>query len=54
MEKRLTSLVTNLTNDEADEAINLVPYYKGALMLDYLEELVGGPGMVKVFIIFNS
>ena len=39
-----TSLVTNLTGINPDEAYNLVPYAKGSIFLWYLEETVGGPG----------
>ena len=39
-----TSLVTNLTGINPDEAYSIVPYAKGSIFLWYLEETVGGPG----------
>ena len=39
-----TSLVTNLTGINPDEAFSIVPYAKGSIFLWYLEETVGGPG----------
>ena len=41
----MTSLVTNLTGINPDEAYSIVPYAKGSIFLWYLEDTVGGPGV---------
>ena len=44
LEEKFTSLVTNMSNNHPEDGINFVPYFKGSIFLDYLEELVGGSG----------
>jgi len=39
---QLTQLVVNLTNIDPDDAFSTIPYVKGALLLYYLETLLGG------------
>ena len=45
-----TSLVTNLTGTNPDEAYSSVPYAKGSMFLWYLEEIVGGPGVYNLLV----
>ena len=45
-----TSLVTNLTGINPDEAYSSVPYAKGSMFLWYLEEIVGGPGVYNLLV----
>lgn len=46
----LTKLVPNLQNVDPDDAFSRIPYEKGALLLYYLEEQVGGPSTFDDFI----
>ena len=45
-----TSLVTNLTGINPDEAYSQIPYAKGSMFLWYLEEIVGGPGVYNLLV----
>ena len=40
----MTQLVVNLTNIDPDDAFSTIPYVKGALLLYYLETILGGFG----------
>lgn len=45
----LTCLVPDLTGIDPDDSFSTVPYEKGQAFLWYLEELVGGPGIMITF-----
>jgi leukotriene-A4 hydrolase len=47
----LTALVVDLEDVDPDDAFSVVPYEKGAAFLWYLEELVGGPGKKRRWIL---
>ena len=49
-----TSLVTNLTGINPDEAYSSIPYAKGSMFLWYLEEIVGGPGVYNLLVSCQS